>query len=119
MEDFTQSGLIAIANGDYDTAIDLLSKSISKDDKDYKSLLYRGIAYCNKGMYDNSINDFNNAENFRKDEKDEFYYLRAKAYFYNQQLLEAQKDLEKAKSIEGINEETKKKIENLLTLSKE
>ena len=41
MEDFTQSGLIAIANGDYDTAIDLLSKSISKDDKDYKSLLYR------------------------------------------------------------------------------
>ena len=119
MEDFTQSGLIAIVNGDYDTAIDLLSKSISKDDKDYKSLLYRGIAYCNKGMYDNSINDFNNAENFRKDEKDEFYYLRAKAYFYNQQLLEAQKDLEKAKSIEGISEETKKKIENLLTLSKE
>ena len=114
MEDFTQSGLIAIANGDYDTAIDLLSKSISKDDKDYKSLLYRWIEYYNKGMYDNSINDFNNAENLREDEKDEFYYLRAKAYFYNQQLLEAQKDLEKAKNIEGMSEETKKKIENLL-----
>ena len=37
-------------------------------------------------MYDNSINDFNNAENLREDEKDEFYYLRAKAYFYNQHL---------------------------------
>ena len=33
MEDFTQSGLIAISNGDYDTAIDLLSKSISKENE--------------------------------------------------------------------------------------
>jgi tetratricopeptide (TPR) repeat protein len=119
MEDFTQSGLISIADGDYDTAIDFLNKSISKNDKDYKALLYRGIAYCNKGNFSSSINDFNNAEKLRNDEKDDFYYLRGKAYFYNQQLFEAQKDLEKAKSIEGIDEESKNKIEKLLKLSKE
>ena len=119
MEDFTQSGLIALADGDYDTAIDLLTKSFSKNDKDYKALLFRGIAYCNKGNFENSINDFNKAEKLRTDEKDDFYYLRGKAYFYNQQLYEAQKDLDKAKNIEGISEESKNKVEKLLKLSKE
>ena len=120
MEDFTQSGLIAIADGDYDTAIDLLSKAINKDEKSYKANLLRAVAKSNKGDYPNAIDDFNNAEKLRKeDENDEFYYLRGKTYFYNQQLFEAQKDLEKAKSIEGIDEESKNKIEKLLKLSKE
>ena len=51
MEDFTQSGLIAIADGDYDTAIDLLSKAINKDEKSYKANLLRAVAYSNKGDY--------------------------------------------------------------------
>ena len=118
MEDFIQSGLIAIADGDYDTAIDLLNKAISKDDKNYKAILLRAVAKSNKGDYPNAINDFNNAEKLRKeDENDEFYYLRGKTYFYN--LFEAQKDLEKAKNINGINDESKKKIEKLLEISKE
>ena len=120
MEDFTQSGLIAIADGDYDTAIDLLNKAISKDDKNYKAILLRAVAKSNKGDYPNAINDFNNAEKLRKnDENDEFYYLRGKTYFYNQQIFEARKDLEKAKSINGISEEGKNKIEKLLEISKE
>lgn len=120
MEDFIQSGLIAIADGDYDTAIDLLNKAISKDDKNYKAILLRAVAKSNKGDYPNAINDFNNAEKLRKeDENDEFYYLRGKTYFYNQQLFEAQKDLEKEKNINGINDESKKKIEKLLEISKE
>ena len=87
MEDFTQSGLIAIADGDYDTAIDLLSKAINKDEKSYKANLLRAVAYSNKGDYPKAIVDFNNAEKLRNEnENDEFYYFRGKTYFYNQQI---------------------------------
>ena len=58
MEDFIQSGLIAIADGDYDTAIDLLNKAISKDDKNYKAILLRAVAKSNKGDYPNAINGY-------------------------------------------------------------
>jgi tetratricopeptide (TPR) repeat protein len=119
MEDFTQSGLIAIADGDYDTAIDLLNKAINKDEKSYKANLLRGIAYSNKGDYPKAIVDFNNAEKLRNEnENDEFYYFRGKTYFYNQQIFEAKKDLEKAKNINGISEEGKNKINKLLELTK-
>jgi tetratricopeptide (TPR) repeat protein len=119
MEDFTQSGLIAIADGDYDTAIDLLNKAINKDEKSYKANLLRGIAYSNKGDYPKAIVDFNNAEKLRNEnENDEFYYFRGKTYFYNQQIFEAKKDLEKAKSINGISEEGKNKINKILEHTK-
>ena len=120
MEDFTQSGLIAIADGDYDTAIDLLSKAINKDEKSYKANLLRAVAYSNKGDYPKAIVDFNNAEKLRNEnENDEFYYFRGKTYFYNQQIFEARKDLEKAKTINGLSEEGKNKIDKLLEISKE
>ena len=120
MEDFTQSGLIAIADGDYDTAIDLLNKAINKDEKSYKANLLRGIAYSNKGDYPKAIVDFNNAEKLRKnDENDEFYYLRGKTYFYNQNFNNAKIDFEKALTINSINEENKENINKLLKIINE
>ena len=48
-----------------------------------------------------------------------FIILEVKLIFIINKFFEARKDLEKAKSINGISEEGKNKIEKLLEISKE
>ena len=114
-EDFLQSAIISLAQGNNLSAIEQLSKIISKNDKDYEAYLYRSIAYCNKGDYTNSLADLEAAEKLRKeDEDDEFYYFKGKTFFYNQELDKAKENFAKGLNKKTLTEEMKQKIEKYL-----
>ena len=113
MEDeFLQSGLTAIMDENYNTAIDYFSKIISKNEKHYKALLFRGVANVKKGDYDSALADLNKAEEIReKDTNDDLFYFKGVALFYSQELEKAKEQLEKALTMK-TNDEHKKEIIN-------
>lgn len=114
-DDFFQSALTSIIDENYSNAIDYLTKILSKNENDYKALLYRGVALQKKGEYDNALTDYNKAEKLRgENQKDDFYYLRALAHFYNQDLELAKNDLNKMLQGEGISDEVKEKVITLM-----
>ena len=113
MEDeFLQSGFTAIMDENYNTAIDYFSKIISKNEKHYKALLFRGVANVKKGDYDSALADLSKAEEIReKDTNDDLFYFKGVALFYSQELEKAKEQLEKALTMK-TNDEHKKEIIN-------
>lgn len=111
-EEFLQSGLTAIMDENYNTAIDYFTKIISKNDKNYKALLYRGVANVKKGDYENALSDLNKAEEIRvKDSDDDLFYFKGVALFYSQELEKAKEQFEKALTMK-TNDDSKKEIIN-------
>ena len=115
-EDFIQNGLIAYIEGDIEQSLDQFTKAINKNDKSYKAFLCRGKAYINKGDIEAALYNLNKAEELRNESNfgDDFYYVKGKALFEDENVEESKKCLEKALIEKDINEESKEKINKLL-----
>lgn len=115
-EDFIQNGLISYIEGDIEQSIEQFTKALNTNDKSYKALLCRGKAYINKGDIDSALNDLNKAEEVRNENNsgDEFYYIKGKALFQDENFEESKKCLERALNEQNVSEESKEKINILL-----
>jgi tetratricopeptide (TPR) repeat protein len=71
MREVTRKGIAAIKRGDYDTAVDLLTRAIDSDEFSDEDLVYiyynRGLAYLHKGEWDNAIDDCTEAIALKED----------------------------------------------------
>lgn len=95
IDDYNNSGVAYISQGQYDLAISDFNKAIELRNINPTSYYNRGNAYYSKGQYDLAIKDLSKAIELHN-RNEIFYYNRAKAYKSNGQDDLASKDLNKA-----------------------
>ena len=110
-QEYLSAGLMNMIDFSYKSALENFNKACDKEPS-YESLLYRAICHLKLGNYENSISDFNKAENTESSNKNKFslYYNRGLALLYNSEIVFAKKDLQLA--LQSTDDITQKDLVN-------